>query len=254
MTISFAQDAGITEKRRAPRAGLGVDAALRERGRTALPVKVKTFSAFGCQVDGYVPTAPDGHAWLKLPGLESQMVTVIWSRGTSLGLSFDRPLHPSVAARYLPVAGSHAAAYAASHPAANDSLLSRREQIMAGIAASELSPLQRRKQPSGLGLSGKISRTCHRQSDHRFEPRYGDDLQHGPREVMIKDTAGTVRNVSPSGLRVALPSLGGIEIGREVDVTFDGFEPIAGRIVWIGDGECGVSLPSQTIELFDSAA
>lgn len=253
MTISFAQDTGITEKRRALRAGLGVDAALRERGRTALPVKVSTFSAYGCQVDGYVPTSADGQAWLKLPGLESQLVTVVWSCGGSLGLSFDRPLHPSVAARYLPAAGSHAADYAARHPAANDSLLSRREQILTGIAGSDLSPLQRRKKPSGLGLSGKISRTYQRQANHRFETRHGENLHQGPREVLVDGNGGAVRNVSASGLRVALPSLAQLEIGGAVTVEFTGFEPLAGRVVWLNNGEAGISLPPQAIELFDSA-
>lgn len=253
MTISFASSAGIVEKRRSARAPLGIDAAMRERGRTAMPVSVSTFSAFGCQVEGYIPTDREGQAWLKLPGLESQMVTVVWSRGTSLGVAFDRPLHSSVAARYLPAAGSHAADYTERHPAANDALLSRREQIVSGIAGSDLSPLQRRKKPSGMGLFGKISRTCQRQADHRFEPRYGDSLEHGPREVTVAGTDGRVRDVSPSGLRALLPSVAGCEIGREVSITFAGCEPIEGRVVWMNGDEIGISLPPQTIELFDSA-
>ena len=252
MAINFARNTGIVEKRRAPRAPLGIDASMRERGRTAMDVKVLTFSSFGCQVSGYLPTTDDGQAWLKLPGLESQCVTVVWNSGTSLGLEFERPLHPSVAARYLPAAGSHAANYAASHPGANDQLLSRREQIMAGITASDASPLQRRKQPSGLGLFGKINRVSVRTADHRFETRYGDNLDHGPRQVVIDGVSGSVRDVSPSGLRAFMPQVLDHEIGDKVAVSFAGFDPIEGRVVWMNQTELGISLPPHTIELFDA--
>ena len=252
MTINFARNSGIVEKRRAPRAPLGIDASMRERGRTAFDVKVLTFSAFGCQVSGFLPTTSDGQAWLKLPGLESLAVSVIWKSGQSIGVEFERPLHPSVAARYLPAAGSHAAIYAASHPAANDRLMSRREQIMAGVAASDFSPLQRRKQPSGLGMFGKISRATVRKVDHRLETRYGDNLEGGPSKVTIDGVSGSVRNVSPSGIRAFMPEVLEREIGEEVKVTFEGFDPIKGQIVWMNQTELGVSLPPHTIELFDA--
>ncbi|MFN5819529.1 MAG: hypothetical protein ACK44Y_03755, partial [Novosphingobium sp.] len=89
MAINFARNSGIVEKRRAPRAPLGIDASMRERGRTALDVKVLTFSAFGCQVTGFLPTSGEGQAWLKLPGLESQAVTVIWNNGQHIGVEFE---------------------------------------------------------------------------------------------------------------------------------------------------------------------
>lgn len=252
MAINFARNSGTVEKRRAPRAPLGIDASMRERGRTAYDVKVLTFSAFGCQITGFLPTTGDGQAWLKLPGLESQAVTIIWNNGQHIGVEFERPMHPSVAARYLPAAGSHAAVYAASHPAANDRLLSRREQIMAGIAASDFSPLQRRKKPSGLGMFGKINRVTVRQVDHRNEPRHGDNLDQGPSKVIVDGTSGSVRNVSASGLRVFMPSVIEREIGEKVAVEFEGFEPIKGRIVWMNRTEVGISLPPHTIELFDA--
>lgn len=252
MAINFTRQTGLVEKRRIARAPLGIDASMRERGRTALDVKVLTFSAFGCRVSGYLPSASDGQAWLKLPGLESQAVNLIWSDGTCLGVEFEHPLHPSVAARYLPAAGSHAASYAASHPAANDRLLSRREQIMVGVIASEFSPLQRRKQRTGLGLQGKIIRTSVRQADHRFELRYGDDLAGGPSKVTIAEQSGSVRNVSSSGVRAILPQVPGCEIGDTVQVVFEGFDPIDGRIVWMNQTELGLCLPPHTIELFDA--
>ncbi|MCE2843171.1 MAG: hypothetical protein ACK564_04510 [Novosphingobium sp.] len=252
MAINFARNSGIVEKRRAPRAPLGIDASMRERGRTALDVKVLTFSAFGCQVTGFLPTSGEGQAWLKLPGLESQAVTVIWNNGQHIGVEFERPLHPSVAARYLPAAGSHAANYAAANPAANDRLLSRREQIMAGIVASDFSPLQRTKKPSKLGMFGKISRMTVRKADHRNEPRYGDNLHQGPSKVMIDGESGSVRNVSASGIRAFMPHVLDREIGDKVPVEFDGFEPIKGRIVWMNQTELGISLPLHTIELFDA--
>lgn len=252
MAINFARNSGTVEKRRAARAPLGIAASMRERGSTAVDVNVLTFSAFGCQVAGYIPTSRDGQAWLKLPGLESQAVTVVWVKGHNIGVEFERPLHPSVATRYLPAAGSHAAVYAATHPAANDRLMSRREQILAGVAASDFSPLQRRKKPSGLGLFGKINRTTIRKADHRDEPRYGDNLHHGPSRVIIDGTAGSVRNVSASGIRAIMPHAIDREIGEKVPVEFEGFAPIRGRIVWINQTELGISLPPHTIELFDA--
>jgi len=252
VAINFARNSGIAEKRRAPRAPLGIAASMRERGGTASDVRVLTFSAFGCQVAGYVPTSNDGQAWLKLPGLESQAVTVVWIKGHHVGVEFDRPLHPSIATRYLPAAGSHAAVYAATHPASNDRLMSRREQILAGVIASDFSPLQRHKKPSGLGMSGKITRTTVRKVDHRDEQRYGDDLHHGPTRVIIDGTAGSVRNVSASGIRAIMPYAIDREIGEKVPVEFEGFEPIKGRIVWINQTELGISLPPHTIELFDA--
>jgi hypothetical protein len=252
LPINFASNTGIVEKRRAPRAPLGIKAAIRERGRTASDVTVSTFSAYGCQIDGFIPTCREGQAWLKLSGLESQMVSVIWNNGTTAGVEFDRSLHPTVAARYLPMAGSHAAIYAASHPSANDHLLSRREQIVAGISGSEISPLQRRKKPTGLGISGKINRAFERKADHRYELRYGDNLDQHPGQVMIDNSAGSICNVSSSGLRAIMPKALNHQIGEEVPVQFEGFEPILGRVVWMNQTELGISLPPQSIDLFDS--
>ena len=247
MAINFTRQTGLVEKRRIARAPLGIDASMRERGRTALDVKVLTFSAFGCRVSGYLPNASDGQAWLKLPGLESQAVNLIWSDGTCLGVEFEHPLHPSVAARYLPAAGSHAATYAA-----NDRLLSRREQIMIGVIASEFSPLQRRKQRTGLGLLGKITRASVRQADHRFELRYGENLAGGPSTVTVAEQSGSVRNVSSSGVSVIMPQVLDCDIGNTVRVVFEGFDPVDGRIVWMNQTELGLCLPPHTIELFDA--
>jgi len=252
LAINFARNTGMVEKRRAPRAPLGIEALMRERGRSAVSVKVLTFSAYGCRIADFIPAARDGQAWLKLPGLESRAVSTIWSDDTCLGVEFEHPLHPSVAARYLPAPGSHAAIHAASPPAANDHLLSRREQIMAGVVASDLSPLQRNKAPNGLGLSGKITRTKLRNVDHRAERRHGGNLEGGPSQVVISGVAGSVRNVSPSGLRAFMPQVLDCDIGQKVDVAFAGFDAIRGRIVWMNQTEVGLSLPPQTIELFDA--
>lgn len=252
MAINFARNSGMAERRRAARAPLGIDALIRERGRSALDIRVLTFSAFGCQLAGYIPASREGQAWLKLPGLESRAVTVIWTGDATVGVEFEQPLHPSVAARYLPAPGSHAASFGAAAPAAQDQLLSRREQIMAGVVASELSPLQRRKKPSGLGMLGKITRARVRSADHRGELRHGNNPEHGPSQVHIDGLAGSVRNVSPSGLRAFMPQVLERNIGEKVQVAFEGFEPIKGRIIWMNQTELGISLPPNTIELFDA--
>lgn len=73
-----------------------------------------------------------------------------------------------------------------------------------------------------------------------------------PSKVVIDGESGSVRNVSASGLRAFMPHTLDREIGDKVPVEFDGFEPIKGRIVWMNQTELGISLPPQTIELFDA--
>lgn len=253
MAISFTRNSGIVEKRRTARPPLGIEAAVRERGRSGAHVSVTDFSAYGCRIEGFCQINREAQIWIKLPGLVSQPVRVIWVSGTSMGVEFEAPLHPAVASQYLPQAGSHAARQAGGHVAVHDRLLSRREQIIAGITASDQSPLQRRKKPSGMGMFGRISRTCQRSADHRFEIRYGEGLDHGPREVTVDGLTARIGNVSPSGIKIRLPEPQDWEIGRELPVEFEGCPPITGKLVWRNRSEAGVSLPERTIDLFDAS-
>lgn len=251
MGISFQRNSDFTERRRQGRAPLGIEVFLRERSRSAMAVRLLDLSAFGAQVEGMILIQSDAQLWLRLPGLESLAARPVWNDGVRIGLEFEVALHPAVAARFLPAAGSHAAARLTMPAGMHDPLLSRREQIMAGIAATDHSPLQRKKRPSGLGLSGRISRTVARQADTRAECRYGDAIPEGT-TLMIEGAPAVVLNVSPSGMKVR-GDLGEKEIGEAICVAFDGFEEMTARLVWSNGADAGIALPPQSIELFNRA-
>ena len=252
MAISFERKTDFTERRRQARAPLSLAAALRERGRSALAAQLLDFSALGCRIDGLISGSGETQVWLKLPGLESLAALRVWSDGNVAGLAFDAPLHPAVAARFLPAPGSHAAEALGTQSGTLDPLLSRREQIIAGIAATDHSPLQRRKRPSGLGMSGRIGRLVTRSVDHRDERRYADAI---PEDTALAIGGAEVRvlNVSPSGIKIG-GLTGERAIGEAVDLAFSGFPPMTGELVWINGSEAGIALPPASIELFDRNA
>jgi hypothetical protein len=238
VTISFERNTTFTERRRQGRAPLEVEVFVRERGRSAMATRLVDFSSYGCQVDGLILIQRDTQLWVRLPGLESQAVQLVWTDGTRCGLQFDTPLHSAVAARFLPSEGSHAAA-------AVDNV------IMSGIAGTDHSPLQRKKKPSGMGMLGRISRTVSRQSDTRMEGRFADAVPEGT-SLRVEGVPVRVVNVSPSGMKV-FGSFRETEIGNDLAIEFEGFEPMAGRLVWLNGAEAGIALPPQSIELFDRA-
>jgi hypothetical protein len=252
MTVSFERKSELIERRRQGRATIGLTVALRERGRSALDAQLVDFSALGCRIDGLLIGTGSAQLWIKLPGLESLAAERMWSAGSLTGLAFDAPLHPAVAARFLPAPGSHAAE-AVDYPFETlDPLLSRREQIVAGIAATDHSPLQRRKRPSGLGMFGRINRAVTRNVDHRAERRYADAIPEGT-ALAIGGENVRVLNVSPSGIKIkGTPEAA--EIGDNIDLAFEGFPAMTGQLVWMGGGEAGIALPEASIELFDRSA
>ncbi|NCU10807.1 MAG: hypothetical protein GXC70_01365 [Sphingomonadaceae bacterium] len=250
MTISFERKTDFIDRRRQGRAPLGIEVFIRERSRSAASARLTDLSSFGCCVEDMVLVHRDAQVWIRLPGLESLSVRLVWSDGARFGFEFDTPLHPAVASRFMPSAGSHAAA-SINRRSDHDPLLSRREQIMSGIAGSDLSPLQRKKKPSGLGIMGRINRVVARQVDHRAERRYGDAVPENT-ALSIGDLPMRVINVSPSGMKVR-GDLGEREIGEELPVAFDGFEPMTGQLVWMNGTEAGIALPPHSIELFDRA-
>lgn len=249
MTVSFERKSEFVERRRQGRAPIGMQVALRERGRSALDARLLDFSSLGCRIDGLIIGAGNAQLWIKLPGLESLSAQRVWQDGNLAGLVFDTPLHPAVAARFLPSPGSHAAAAIENPFDATDPLLSRREQIMAGIAATDHSPLQRRKKPSGLGMFGRINRVVSRSVDHRAERRYSNAIPEGT-TLAIKGEAVRVLNVSASGIKVrGLPEEA--EIGEKIDLSFEGFPEMTGQLVWMNGPDGGIALPPASIELFD---
>ena len=252
VAISFERKSDFTERRRQGRAPLRLAVSLRERGRSALPASVLDFSALGCRIDGLITGLGQEQVWIKLPGLESLTAQRMWSAGPQAGLAFEQPLHPAVAARFMPAPGSHAAESLGTPLEGFDPLLSRREQIIAGIAGSDLSPLQRRKRPSGLGISGRINRAVTRSADHRAERRYADAIPEHT-ALAIGGAEVCVLNVSPSGMKIA-GLAGEHEIGEKLDLGFAGFPSMTGELVWMNGTEAGIALPPASIELFDRNA
>lgn len=252
MAISFQRQSDFTERRRQGRAPIGIAMSVRERSRSAMQTQLVDFTALGCQVDGLVVIQRDAQFYVKLPGLESQPARLIWTDGNRAGLEFEAQFHPAVAARFLPASGSHAAHSIAASSALHDPLLSRREQIMAGIAVSDHSPLQRKKQPTGMGMFGRIDRRVSRQADHRAERRYSDAVPPST-QLAVEGELAKALNVSPSGMKVR-GNLTAREIGDPVRVEFEGFPEMTGQLVWMSGQEAGISLPPHSIELFDQAA
>jgi hypothetical protein len=252
VTINFQRQSDFTERRRHGRAAVGIWMSVRERSRSAMQAQLVDFSGLGCQVDGLMVVQRDSQFYIKLPGLESQPARLVWLDGNRAGLEFEAQFHPAVAARFLPASGSHAAHSIATSAQAHDPLLSRREQIMSGIAVSDHSPLQRKKQPTGLGMLGRIDRRVSRQADHRAERRYSDAIPHDT-QLAVEGELAKVVNVSPSGMKVR-GNLAAREIGDPVRIEFEGFPEMTGQLVWLSGPDAGISLPPHSIELFDQAA
>jgi hypothetical protein len=244
----------FVERRGVRRGTCALEATVRQRGRFAIPAQVVDLTADGCRIAGGGPFDPDSELWVRLPGLESQTARVAWSHGSTSGGAFERPLHPAVVARFLPVASrltlvveDPKSSPEVAAEADDLSGLSRRARIMRGVASSYEGPLARAKHPAGGGVAAMIKRHIPRSSEHRREERFADGLRTGPMRLTVAACEARVRNVSASGigLAVALDA----EIGAHVPLAFDGFEPMDARVVWLRPDEAGLSLPPGSLEL-----
>lgn len=240
------------ERRATGRFATSLDISLRETGHNALQAKVSSLSHLGCTVTGVTVTPAEGSAWIRLPGLESQLARQRWSQPGSAGYEFDRPLYPAVADRY------NGRPRPAQRP--NLSLVenedverpaSRREQILSGRAhAVPGLTLTKLKGEAPATLAGLVRRHAARVVDHRHEHRFAP-----PAEAKLGFRAGGqpagIRDLSPSGVQVETELAGGI--GASVKVAFAGFDPLEGTIVWVRQGASGVRLPENALELSPEA-
>lgn len=204
-TAHFATEPGFVERRTMRRAACALDITVRQRGRFAVAGATADLTPYGARLSGAGPFELDSEMWLRLPGLESQTVRVIWSRGPTTGVAFDHPLHTAVFARFLPA-------------------------------------------DSRLMLVGEPA-TTHR-AEHRRDERFADALCTGPMRLTIGSYPAQVREVSASGLKVAATFEA--DVGTRVAVEFEGFEAMAGQIVWRRADEIGLSLPPDSLELYDA--
>lgn len=259
MSSPISRDPDFVERRSARRPACALEATVRQRGRFAIPAQVVDLTTNGCRIAGGGPFDPESDLWVRLPGLESQTARVAWSEGANSGGTFERPLHPAVVARFVPPA-NRLTLVADSEPADSapvldsrdeDELegLSRRARIMRGVAERLDSPLAKAKRPEGGGVAAMIKRHVPRRADYRGEERFADALTTGPRRVTVASREAHVRNVSASGLGLAVVLEA--EIGQHVPVEFDGFAPMDGRVVWLRSDEAGLSLPPGSLALAD---
>ena len=249
----FAPAPHFVERRTMRRAACALDVTVRQRGRFAVAAATADLTPYGVRLSGAGPFEPDSEMWLRMPGIESQTVRVVWSDGATTGVAFTHPLHTAVFARFLPADSRlmlvDAPAVPQIMPAAI-ALLPRREQIVRGFGAMQEGPLHLVKKPIGGGLNTVIRRTVTRHAEHRREERFADTLRTGPMRLTVGEATAQVRNVSASGLKIAATLEA--DVGTRVAVAFEGFDAMSARVVWRRAEEIGLSLPPDSLELDDA--
>jgi hypothetical protein len=240
----------FVERRAMSRVACPLDVTVRQRGRFAVAAATADLTPCGARLSGAGPFEPDTEMWLRMPGIESQTVRVVWSEAGATGVAFTQPLHSAVFARFLPPDGRVMLVGNAAVPQilpAEIALLPRREQILRGFGGRQEGPLSHVKKPIGGGLSGVIRRSVTRHADHRFEERFADTLRTGPMRLTVGEAPAQVRDVSASGLKVCATL--NADIGAKVVVAFEGFDSMTARVVWRRAEEVGLSLPYDSLEL-----
>lgn len=202
----------FAERRTMRRSDCALDITVRQRGCFAVAGATADLTPYGARLSGAGPFAHNSEMWLRLPGLESLTVRVIWSHGPTTGVAFIQPLHPAVFARFLP-ADSRLMLVAEDH-------------------------------------SNTVCRAVARPPEHRREDRYADALRTGPMHLTVSSCPAQVRDVSASGLKVAAGI--DADVGTHVAVEFEGFDVIAAQIMWRHEDEIGLSLPVESLELVDA--
>lgn len=89
------------DRRRAPRAGLRLNATIREPGRSRVGVKVIDISTHGCRIEATSGASPDTWVMLGIAGLETQYCRIVWRAHEFAGLEFANPLADAVLDRLL---------------------------------------------------------------------------------------------------------------------------------------------------------
>jgi hypothetical protein len=92
---------GELDRRRAPRAGLRLNATIREPGRSRVGVRVIDISTHGCRIEAQSGASSDTWVLLSIAGLETQYCRVVWRAHEFAGLEFATPLAEPVFDRLL---------------------------------------------------------------------------------------------------------------------------------------------------------
>jgi hypothetical protein len=92
-----------TERRRANRTALRLNATVRDGRQTKTKVKARVIdmSTHGCRIECSQVVSDDSWIWLNIAGLESQYCRVVWHCQEFVGLEFATPLSEVVFERLL---------------------------------------------------------------------------------------------------------------------------------------------------------
>jgi len=89
------------DRRRFDRHHLILGITVREPGGKPGTARLRSLSAGGCALDRSTLQTVGARIWVRLPGLESQLATIIQSGACEARVAFCRPLHTAVAASYV---------------------------------------------------------------------------------------------------------------------------------------------------------
>lgn len=101
MNKSAEQPQSAPERRRAPRAGLRLNATIREPGRSRVGARVIDISTHGCRIEVQSGASTDRWLLLSIAGVETQYCRVVWNCNEFAGLEFATPLTEPVLDRLL---------------------------------------------------------------------------------------------------------------------------------------------------------
>ncbi|HYC94751.1 MAG TPA: PilZ domain-containing protein [Sphingomicrobium sp.] len=101
MSDSDKQADSESERRRAPRAALRLNATIREPGRSRVGVRIIDMSTHGCRIEASSGAPAEAWVLLSVAGLESQYCRIVWRAHEFAGLEFASPIAEAVLDRLL---------------------------------------------------------------------------------------------------------------------------------------------------------
>lgn len=132
-----------TERRRAARAALHLNATMREGTRKS-PARVIDMSTYGCRIECSTVVSAESKVWLGIEGLANQHCRVVWHCEEFVGLEFETPLSDAVFERLLQAQGQ---------------LAEKEIHKLRGIA-SRTNWLARKAGDADIAILAEISRQC----------------------------------------------------------------------------------------------
>lgn len=238
------------ERRIAERLPMQQIVSFRQPGGDRLSAVLTEITPLGCRLVGTPEFALEDTVWVWIGALEGRPARVTWNEGGTTGLNFLQPLHPAVVARISTLDQFGAPVQERKReraPSGSGLPQSRREQILTSYVATPR--VLRAKNPAGgKTMGGMIRRNTARVVDMRREPRYAAPADASDK-LLVAGAITDVRNISRSGMLISGAT--DKEIGQRVVSQFAGCESITGRVAWKRGSLVGISLPANSIDLFE---